>query len=289
MSEPPYFTILADRTQSVSAQNPRKRKASPSPDRDDEMTTSPALPNARLPASRKKARSDFPGRPLPVDRLLETLDKDQLRSVLTSLMSRNMGLKDDVVRLSPRPGIQSVLQVLRQYYERLMASFPLDPNPKSDYCYDRVRPQWRALLEALEEFTPPFLPPHETQSSTSLEYLDNVTQLIHDLPEWDTPQYNRAKQNAFEEISKAWISVLKEAAKRGGGMNLQYNGWEEKLRIHNEKSGGLLKDAYEELMAALGWLQPGQVGSSQQNNNIRQQLFSGTYGMDPTTLRTGTW
>lgn len=279
---------------SVSAQNPRKRKASPSPDRDDEMSTSPALSNARLPqpltsSIRKRVRADVVGRPLTVSRLLETLDKDSLRSVLSSLIDRNPNLREEVVQLSPRPSVQSTLQVLRHYYNKLMAAFPLDPNPKSDYCYDRVRPQWQALLDALEDFTPHFLPPNETQSSVSLDYIHNVTQIIHDLPEWDRPQYNLAKQNAYEEISRAWVTVLKEAGKRGGGMNLQYNGWEEKLRIHNEKSGGLLKDAYGELMGALGWLRSGHASPSQQQNSIRQQLFSGAYGIDQPNLRTGTW
>jgi protein Cut8 len=288
------FTSQADVAASVSTQNPRKRKASPSPDRDDEMTTSPALANARLPqiltpASRKRVRTDVVGRPLTVDRLLETLDKDSLRSVLSSLVTRNPALKEEVLQLSPRPSIQSTLQVLRQYYDRMMAAFPLDPNPRSDYCYDRVRSHWQALLDALADFTPHFLPPNESQSSVSLEYLHAVTQIIHDLPEWDRPQYNLSKQNAYEEISRAWVSVLKEAGKRGGGMNLQYNGWEEKLRLHNEKSGGLLKDAYGELAGALGWLRTGYGGPQEQQNSIRQQLFSGTYGLEQPSIRTGMW
>jgi protein Cut8 len=275
----------------VPAQNPRKRKASPSPDRDDEMTTSPAISNARLPqtpasSSRKRVRADVVGRPLTVDRLLETLDEASLRSILRSLVDRNPNLKEDVVQLSPRPSIQSTIQILRQYYDKMMASFPLDPNPRSDYCYDRVRPHWQALLEALADFTPHFLPPNESQSSTSLDYLHAVTQIIHDLPQWDRPQYNLQKQNAYEEISRAWVTVLKEAGKRGGGMNLQYNGWEEKLRHHNEKSGGLLKDAYSELAGALGWLRTGHAGPQEQQNSIRQQLFSGTYGLD-TPIRMG--
>jgi protein Cut8 len=292
MSGYSYHDSGANRYIPVSAQNPRKRKASPSPDRDDEMTTSPAISNARLPptlapSSRKRPKSEIREGPFPVERLLETLDKDQLSSVLTSLIERNPELTRDVVRISPRPSVQSTLQVLRQYYNRLINAFPLDPNPKSDYCYDRVRPQWRALLDALTDFTPPFLPPHEPQTSVSFEYLDNVTQVIHDMPEWDTPQYNRAKHDAYEEISRAWTAAIKEASKRGGGMNLQYNGWEEKLRIHNEKSGGLLKDAYNELMNALGWLRLSNSGSSQQQNSIRQQLFSNSYGMDQVTMRTG--
>lgn len=281
----------------VSATTSRKRKASPSPDRDDEMSTSPHISNARLPhtlppSSRKRLRPNLIGRPLSVDRLLETLDKDALRSVLRSLCDRNPAIKEEVTHLSPRPSIQSTLQVLRQYYNKLVSSFPLDPNPRSDYCYDRVRPQWQALLDALADFTPHFLPPNEQQSSTSLDYLHGVTQIIHDLPEWDTAHYNLAKRNAYEEISRAWAAVIKEAGKRGGGIQLQYNGWEEKLRLHNEKSGGLMKEAYEELMAALGWLRPNnqnQPGQSQQQQSIRQQLFSGTYGMEQPTIRTGMW
>ena len=116
-----------------------------------------------------------------------------------------------------------------------------------------------------------------------------MTQIIHDLPEWDTVQYNLAKQNAYEEISRAWAAVIKEASKRGGGIQLQYNGWEEKLRTHNEKSGGLIREAYEELVAALGWLRSAPPQQQLHQPSIRQQLFSGTYGMEQPTIRTGMW
>jgi len=131
------------------------------------------------------------------------------------------------------------------------------------------------------------LPPNEQQSSLSLEYLDGVTQIIHDLPEWDTAQYNLAKQNAYQEISRAWATVIKEASKRGGGIQLQYSGWEEKLRNHNEKSGNRMREAYEALANALGWLRPSPPPTAQQS--IRQQLFSGSYGMEQPIIRTGNW
>lgn len=259
------------------------------------MSTSPAISNARLPhtltpSSRKRVRPNLAGRPLSVDRLLETLDKDSLRSVLRALCDRNPTIKDEVVLLSPRPSISNTLQVLRQYYDELRAAFPLDPNPRSDYSYDRVRPQWQNLLNALTDFTPHFLPPNEHQSSVSLEYLNEVTQIIHDLPDWDNTQHNLAKENAYEEISRAWACVIREAGKRGGGIQLQYGGWEEKLRNHNEKSGGLMREAYEELVNALGWLRPTSGSTQQQqSSSIRQQLFSGTYGVEQPSIRTGIW
>ena len=278
------FTNMNPVSQTPS--NSRKRKASPSSEDDQEMSTSPQISNARLPpappVSRKRARPNLTGRPLTVDRLLETLDKDSLRSILRTLSDRNPQLRDELLHIAPRPSVSSTLEVLRQYLDRLRASFPLDPNPRSDYSYDRVRPQWNDLLDALTDFTPHFLPPNESQSSTSLTYLDGVTQIVAELPEWDTAQHNLSKQNAYAEISKAWSTVIKEASKRAGGIQLQYGGWEEKLRLHNQKSGGQMQDAYDELASALGWLRPsGSAGQSHATRqDVRNQLFSGTYGAD---------
>lgn len=275
----------------------RKRKASPSSE-DDEMTTSPAISNARLPAlhpqSRKRVRTNLEGRPLSLDRLLETLDTDSLRNIIRNLSNRNPGLSEEITQIAPRPNIQSTVSVLRQYLQKLKSSFPLDPNPRSDYSYDRVRPSWQALLNALADFTPHFLPPHESQSSISLDYLDAVTEIIHELPEWDTPSHNLAKQNAYEEISRAWAVVIREASKRGGGIQLQYSGWESKLRQHNERSGSLMNEAYTELMNALGWLRAAQqqqqpMMSGQRSMSIRDELFNGTYGTEQPSMRTGMW
>lgn len=272
----------------------RKRKASPSSE-DDEMSTSPLVSNARLPTlqpqSRKRIRTNVEGRPLSLDRLLETLDTDSLRSIIQALSDRNPTLRDEITQIAPRPSIQSTVSVLRQYLQKLMSSFPLDPNPRSDYCYDRVRPHWQALLNALADFTPHFLPPHEMQSSVSLDYLEAVTEIIHELPEWDTPSYNLAKRNAYEEISRAWAMVIREASKRGGGIQLQYSGWETKLRHHNERSGNLMMEAYNELISALGWLRAGQQQqmAAQRNTSIRDELFGGTYGVEQPSMRTGMW
>ena len=230
---------------------------------------------------------------MTVDRLLETLDKESLRAVLKTLSDRNPQLRDEILHLAPRPSVNSTIEVLREYLQKLSSSFPLDPNPRSDYSFDRVRPQWNDLLNALTDFTPHFLPPNESQSSTSLSYLDGVTQIIHELPEWDTAQYNLAKQEAYESISRAWGNVIKESSKRGGGLHLQHGGWEEKLRVHNQKSGGLMQEAYDELGDALGWLRP-QTGMtpqhSQSRQDVRNQLLSGTYGVEQPpvmNMRTG--
>ncbi|KAK3069672.1 Tethering factor for nuclear proteasome sts1, partial [Teratosphaeriaceae sp. CCFEE 6253] len=87
---------------------------------------------------------------------------------------------------------------------------------------------------------------------------------------------------AYDEIAKAWALVIREASKRAGGFHLQFGGWDQKLVEHNQKSGGKLEEAVNELRLALGFMQAGAssspAGVSDERANIRQQLFSGSYG-----------
>lgn len=232
------------------------------------------------------------GKPLQIPRLLETLDAKSLRSIVQSLCDKHgSAIQEEIRQLAPRPSVSSTLQVLREYQHTMNASFPIGDNPGSDYSYNRVRQHLLTLLDALSDFTPQFLPPVESQSSISLNYLDGVMHIIHELPRWDSTAHNLAKENAYEEIARAWVCVIKEAAKRGGGIQLQYGGWDDKLRRHNDLAGGRLVEAVNELRQSLGWMVAGHgttgMDQPESQSSIRQQLFSGTYGQSAPSMRMG--
>ncbi|PGH27478.1 hypothetical protein AJ80_00718 [Polytolypa hystricis UAMH7299] len=268
----------------------RKRKAEDDTgptDHDVRMSASPsnspAFSPRPLPAPRqiKRSRPNVSGRPLALSRLLETLDTDALRSVLRSMCDRHPELTNEVVHTAPRPSVSATLQVLNNYQSTLQAAIPLGRDSSSDYAYNRVRQHIGNLLEALNDFTPHFLPPNESQTSTSLSYLDGATEILHRLPRWNTPQHNLDKEAAYEEMAKAWALVIREAAKRGGGIQLHNGGWDGKLAKHNQTAGGKLQEAINALSSSLGWMgghhhepatNAGDVSS------IRQQIMSGTYG-----------
>jgi protein Cut8 len=267
------------------------------------MSTSPAIANARLPTNTtprtiKRARPNLTGKALSIPRLLETLDAKSLRSVIQSLCDKNgSAIQEEIRQFAPRPSVSSTIQVLREYQHTMNTSFPIGDDPGSDYSYNRVRQHLLTLLDALSDFTPQFLPPVESQSSTSLHYLDEVMHIIHALPRWASAAHNLAKENAYEEIARAWVCVIREAGKRGGGIQLQYGGWDDKLRRHNEIAGGRLAEAVNELRLSLGWMAArrgpaaGGVDYSDAQSSIRQQLFSGTYGPGAATaasMRTAT-
>jgi protein Cut8 len=271
----------------------RKRKA----DDDDEMSvspsTSPAIQNRQLVRPSKKIRSnDIAGRPLTLPRLLETLDAASLRLVLQQICERQPEIGEEVVKSAPRPSVASAFQVLQEYQDRLQAAFPYGET-SSDYAYYRVKTPLISLLDALADFTPQYLPPNETQANVSLQYLDGATKVIHSLPEWDSQNHRHHKENAYDEISRAWALVINEAAKRGGGFVLHSGGWDQILTKHNEQSGGRLGTAMSAMASNVGWFGggPGAPGASQapqqqQQSSILNELISGTYG---SPVRVGPW
>ncbi|KAF2161605.1 hypothetical protein M409DRAFT_27999 [Zasmidium cellare ATCC 36951] len=280
----------------------RKRKASEEPDNDrmsTSPTASPSMAGRHLPTSahrnikRTRISTLSSGRPLALPRLLETLSAEEMRQLLQNVCDQHPELQREIVTQAPRPSIESTLSVLAKYEKAFEEAFPLGNRPTSDYAYNRVRQHLRQFIDAVREYTPHFLPPHETQDGLSLTYLDSVTNMIHRLPDWDTLQHQRYKNEAYDEIAKAWGLVIREAAKRAGGFHLQFGGWDQKLVEHNEKSRGKMEEAVNELKTALGFIQGGTgqapAGVSEERASIRQQLFSGSYGQPQLGVGPGGW
>lgn len=284
---------------SAMASSKRKRDDE-STDQDERMSASPerspsmqhrGLPQRQVARTTKRMRTNLSGQPLALPRLLETLGPDDMRSLLQSICQRHPDIGAEVVSTAPRPSVSSALQVLSNYESAFQAAFPYGDNNSSDYVYNRVKDALRDLLEALKDYTPHFLPPNEHQPATSLSYLDAATQVLHRLPNWESSFHNRHKQEAYEEMAKAWALVVREAAKRGGGIQLQYGGWDQKVAKHNELSGNKMTEALNEVRAHLGWMHfDGQQSTMSPNDptSVRQQLLSGTYGQG-LSVRVGPW
>ncbi len=278
----------------------RKRKAGDDGANDDDTrmspspSASPSIQSGTLPQTgrnriAKRVRTNVNSRPLGLQRLLQTLSPDDLRGVLKTLCENHPELTSEVVTTAPRPTVDAVLSVLNQYESHLRHSFPFGGKQTSDYAYNRVKQPLVELLTALQDYTPNFLPPNEPQTSVSLGFLDAVTHMIHRLPDWDTYQNNRHKHEAYDEIAKAWASVIREAAKRGGGIQLRIGGWDDKILKHHQTSSDRLGSAMQELSASLNWMADGNSGgASSAGPSIREQLFNGTFGQGD-GVRVGPW
>lgn len=249
----------------------------------DEMSVSPTPAQRQLARPRKMQKMpETPSRTLPLHRLLETLDVNQLRSVLQTICERRTDIQEEVLSGAPRPTAANSLQVLHSYQQKLAEATPLG-HTTSDYAYYRVKQPLAALVNAIMDFTPQYLPPMETQTNLSLVYLDGVTKIAHSMPHWDSEAYRHHKNHVYDELAKAWTMVISEAAKRGGGFTLHTEGWDQVLADHSEHAGGRLQPAINVLADHVGWMNSNQgqnesEGGSSGQHTFLNQLLNGTYG-----------
>lgn len=269
----------------------RKRKADDDFEQrsyDDAGSTSPTATRQIARASKKIRNNNVAGRPLALPRLLETLDANSLRSVLQAICEKHPQIGQEVVTSAPRPSVSATFGVLEQYRERLQQAFPFGGGT-SDYAYNRVRERLVQLVDAISDYVPHYLPPNESSSTVSLEFLDGLTNIIHQLPNWDSIGARHHKENAYDEISRAWALVISEASKRGGGFHLHHGEWDQKIRKHNAQSGGRMQTAENALGSNLGWMGAGPTNNNQNISDdrasIRNQLLNGTYGQNLGTVR----
>ncbi|KAK9474103.1 Cut8 six-helix bundle-domain-containing protein [Dipodascopsis tothii] len=244
-------------------------------DDDDEMTcgspvSSPPLAQRTLPerrrtapvAAKKRMRTEVLGRPLPLHRVLDSLDTKALKALVTSLSEKHPFLAQEINAIVPPPAVNGSLALLQRSFEAIPAAFPYKGDHTGDYAYFRVRPFISDFIALLADYTPHFLPPVEQQAGNSLQFLDGVTALVHRLPEWKTAGHNYHKHNTYDELARAWVVALREAGKRAGGVMLLYGGWLDKVQKHNELAGGRLHPAVaaaEDELAGLGAAAPAQA------------------------------
>ena len=273
----------------------KKRKAD---DDGDEMSVSPinspSTQSRQLARPTKKARggNDLFGRTLSLHRRLETLDAYRLRQVLQAVCERHPDVGREIATNIPKPTAEAALDVLEDYHRKFVGALPYG-HSTSDYTYHRIRQPLVALCEAVSDFIPQFLPPVETQNSVALQFLDGVTKIIHSLPDWDSQNYRHHKDGAYDEIAKAWVLVIQEAAKRGGGFTLHTGGWKQTILNHNQQSRGKMGMAVNALNLGVGWMgghapSPSTKGNDgpSESNLILTQIVSGTFG---SPVRVGPW
>lgn len=254
-------------------QGKRKR----SPDDFDMESSTPDVQQSKLsssPVSNKKIRSLPVGRPLPLSRLLEDLDKSGLQELIKNLCERHPGLNNEIYKHAPKPSVSRALATLSTLERNVQTAFPFGGETKGEYAYNRVLPHIKELLNALMDYVPQFLPPVEEHALETLAFVDGATSIISRLPDWNNPNHALTKREAFEEINGAWIQGFKEASKRGAGLGAA--SFLDRLRRWNESSGGMLDSATQSAAEELGWVESTYPtpNSSEAKTNPLYGLFS---------------
>jgi len=205
---------------------------------DSIMTTSPRPSPRTLKRPRQASSSSFK-RPLPISRILDNLDKPALVTLLSTLLTRHPGLVPEIQALAPKITAQSALGVITRLHDTFKASFPYGGDKGGEYAYSRVHAAYTALLSAIHDYTSHFLPPTSITAPDLLQYLDSVTHLLHQIPLFDNPIHNIARETAFADITSAWDLGIRYFIETNGSFAFMLQGWTERLERHAAKEEGL--------------------------------------------------
>ncbi|RLV87200.1 Tethering factor for nuclear proteasome STS1 [Meyerozyma sp. JA9] len=145
------------------------------------------------------------GQALPVSRVVEVLDHRSLQQLLTKLLSIHPEVATTINKLSPRTELKDCLETLRERFDEIINHLPYKCDVESDYSYLRVKPHLNEFLSCLSDLTLSFLPPIETNTIQSLTFLDYVTTLIHQLPNFANTEFQYTKVQAYDQLANTWI------------------------------------------------------------------------------------
>ncbi|KAI8853743.1 Cut8 six-helix bundle-domain-containing protein [Chytridium lagenaria] len=206
----------------------------------------------------------------PVARLLETLSKDDLLSMLVSLMSQHPSLENSVASLLPRPTLSSATLHLQQLFKALEAAFPYSrwgPD-RSDYAFNRVRSNLHDLLEAFSHYLTHFTEPSMYPDAITHEYPANAfaflrlcSQMAATLPVWSSDHHNSiCRDLAYTRISKAWKIAVQEIQRRIRDEGRMFPAtliaeWARDLTAESQNLKGAFgfADALQDFTSRLGW------------------------------------
>lgn len=210
------------------------------------------------------------GQPLPVSRVVEVLDHRSLQRLLSSIITIHPEVSSTINRLAPQPELKNCLEALRERFDDIVNHLPYKCDVESDYSYLRVKPFLNEFLSSLSDLTLSFLPPIETNSLQSLTFLDFVTNLIHQLPNFANTEFQYTKTQAYDQLANTWIiafnhilnySELQEVASASEPPKLESlskfvkmvddNDLMNKLERHNECSQDKFRGVIEVVRAAI--------------------------------------
>lgn len=157
----------------------------------------------------KRARTSFmAGRPLPVSRLVEAMDKTQLKNVLETVIAQHPEVEQTIYKNVRRPSTNAIIGLVRAKAAQIAAHLPYKCDIESDYSYIRVKPYLTEFLNCISDFILNLLPPMDFVLSHSCVILHVITGLIHELPNFSNTEFQYTKSVAYQQLANLWLIVL---------------------------------------------------------------------------------
>ncbi|KAJ3238114.1 Tethering factor for nuclear proteasome sts1 [Chytriomyces hyalinus] len=186
---------------------------------DSESEAAPAQAQLNQPLANTEERA------MPLAKILETLDKESLLTLIKSLVANNQPLAIHVASLLPRPSLESANHHLQTAIAHLESAYPYTSkgvDRSSDYAFGRCRKALISFLDTvslyLTHFTEPCsYPPELTHEypSDSFAFLQTAASLLSSIPRFSSPLRNHETlDEGWRTIARGYRIAIQECCRR---------------------------------------------------------------------------
>ncbi|CAG8554068.1 7270_t:CDS:2 [Ambispora leptoticha] len=217
------------------------------------------------PAKRTKTGNfkDF-----PFNKLLATLDKPQLLTLINNIVDAHPHLQSEITSIIPRPTIQSVTSTLNGLEKKVQESFPYTKwGPKEDdYSFNRVKPAIIEMKDAILDYAAHFTSPEEFPTTT-FTFLHLATSFAQRLPNWENHLHNELKRDLLSKLADDWKKAINSASSKVSEGKIYGQLVVNDLAQHNNDTNGNFQEAFDTLVEKFGWITRIQETTSVSSNS----------------------
>lgn len=249
------------------------------------------------------------GSGLPVNRLIETLDKESLQALLQQLVTHHPETTVTINKLSPKASLEDSVKLMKSKFQSIIDHLPYKCDIESDYSYIRVKAHLTEFLNCLSDFILTLLPPMDAGLENACAILNVITNMIHELPNFSNNEFQYTKSTAYEQIANLWLIVLTSQASRDdeseavcddaavSSLNvektcefvktLKEHDLQVKMEKHNEISYGKFSAVVDFIKAEFEAYEKINHSLSNNGRSLLSDMISVDYSNYLTTARTG--
>lgn len=164
----------------------------------------------KLNQFKKTKTSKIFSQQLPVTRLIETLNHKSLQDLIITLLETHPILNETIKNFKLEVHLDSSMKLVQEKYNNIAKNLPYKCEIQSDYSYLRVKPYLNDFLNCVFDFVLHFLTSNESDILKKFFFLNFVTYLIHDLPDFTNSEFKYIKQNTYDQLSNIWLTLLNQ-------------------------------------------------------------------------------
>ena len=158
---------------------------------------------------RQKNPNEVFGQKLPLNRIIETLDKSKLQNLIINLVSENPELTSKVIDVSPKITPTDALNELTRKLDLILVNIPYKVESTSDYSFLRVKSFVNDFFESLSDYSLNFIAPIETDSTVAISFLKNfLVNIFHKLPKFQAVEFKYFYNLTIEKFNLIFVNNI---------------------------------------------------------------------------------